>query len=233
MPRKERHTLGEQAAKNIITYIQEENYQPGDKLPNEYEFSELLGVSRNTVREALRVLVSRNIVTIRQGAGTFVSEKKGVSDDPLGFTMVDDRVKLTKDLLQIRYIIEPSVAALAAQNATPEDLEKLKEILLEVEALTGQRMDFTEKDAEFHAQIANCTHNTVMSNLIPVINMGVEIFSSEISQREYEQTIRSHRSIYLAIRDKRAADAKEAMQFHLLYNSNRFMEEKVHTEEPL
>ena len=151
MPRKERHTLGEQAAKNIITYIQEENYQPGDKLPNEYEFSELLGVSRNTVREALRVLVSRNIVTIRQGAGTFVSEKKGVSDDPLGFTMVDDRVKLTKDLLQIRYIIEPSVAALAAQNATPEDLEKLKEILLEVEALTGQRMDFTEKDAEFHA----------------------------------------------------------------------------------
>ena len=233
MPRKERHTLGEQAAKNIITYIQEENYQPGDKLPNEYEFSELLGVSRNTVREALRVLVSRNIVTIRQGAGTFVSEKKGVSDDPLGFTMVDDRVKLTKDLLQIRYIIEPSVAALAAQNATPEDLEKLKEILLEVEALTGQRMDFTEKDAEFHAQIANCTHNTVMSNLIPVINMGVEIFSSEISQREYEQTIRSHRSIYLAIRDKRAADAKEVMQFHLLYNSNRFMEEKVLSEEQL
>lgn len=226
MPSKERHTLGEQAAKNIITFIQEENYQPGDKLPNEYDFSRLLGVSRNTVREALRVLVSRNIVTIRQGAGTFVSEKKGVSDDPLGFAMMDDRIKLTTDLLQIRYIIEPSVAALAAQNATPEDVERLGEILLEVEALTGQRADFTAKDAAFHAQIANCTHNTVMSNLIPVIHMGVEVFSLEVGEREYEQTIRSHRNIYHAIRDKRSADAKEAMQFHLLYNSNRFMEEK-------
>ena len=64
----ENQTLGQKAVEEIIELIKEKNYAPGDKLPTEKELSELLGVSRNMVREALRVLVSRNLVTIRQGA---------------------------------------------------------------------------------------------------------------------------------------------------------------------
>ena len=63
----ENQTLGQKAVEEIIELIKEKNYAPGDKLPTEKELSELLGVSRNMVREALRVLVSRNLVTIRQG----------------------------------------------------------------------------------------------------------------------------------------------------------------------
>ena len=79
--------------------IQEKGYGAGDKLPTEAELVETLGVGRNTVREALRILMSRNIVTIRQGSGTFISDKNGVADDPLGFFMMDDRRQLTEDLL--------------------------------------------------------------------------------------------------------------------------------------
>ena len=124
----EKQTLGEKTAQMLLEMIQKEGFGPGDKLPTEAELVESLGVGRNTVREALRILMSRNIVTIRQGSGTFISEKKGVVDDPLGFSMMEDRRRLTEDLIQVRLMLEPQLAALAAQNAAEEDLQKLEQI---------------------------------------------------------------------------------------------------------
>ena len=118
----EKQTLGEKTAEKLLDMIHERGYTAGDKLPTEMELCQLLGAGRNTVREALRILVSRNIVTIRQGAGTFISEKNGIPDDPLGFAMMEDRRKLTRDLLQIRVMLEAPIAALAAQNADEEDI---------------------------------------------------------------------------------------------------------------
>lgn len=221
----ENRTLGEKAADELIRLIREKGYQPGQKLPTEYELSEFLNVSRNTVREALRVLVSRNIVTIRQGSGTFVSAKNGVADDPLGFSLVEDQKKLVRDLLQVRCIIEPQIAALAAENAQASDLELLRRICAEVEACIEQRKDFSQNDQEFHIQIAKCSHNIVMSNLIPVISEGVSLFSSTVSQQEYVQTIKSHREILQAIQSRHPVQAQQTMLFHLLYNQNRFLEE--------
>lgn len=221
----EKQTLGDITAQKLVQMIQEKGFVPGDKLPTEMELSVDLGVGRNTVREALRILMSRNIVTIRQGSGTFISEKNGVPDDPLGFSMVDDRGKLTTDLLQVRVILEPSIAALAAQNATDEDLQKLEGILKEVEELVRSRGDYAEKDSQFHAQIAACSHNMVMSNLVPVITDGVRVFARTVKETEYDQTLVSHRAIYEAIRDKRAVEAQQAMYFHLMYNQNRYIEE--------
>lgn len=221
----ENRTLGEKAADELIRLIREKGYQPGQKLPTEYELSEFLNVSRNTVREALRVLVSRNIVTIRQGSGTFVSAKNGVADDPLGFSLVEDQKKLVRDLLQVRCIIEPQIAALAAENAQAGDLEILRRICAEVEACIEQHKDFSQKDQEFHIQIAKCSHNIVMSNLIPVISEGVSLFSSTVSQQEYVQTVKSHREILQAIQSRHPVQAQQTMLFHLLYNQNRFLEE--------
>ena len=215
-------TLIERTMDEMLRLIRENGYQPGEKLPNEYELGKLLGVSRNTAREALRALSSNNIIEIRQGAGTFISDKKGVPDDPLGFSLIQDKNKLTKDLLQLRCIIEPPIAALAAQNATPENIKNLEISLLEVEGQIAQHTKFAEKDRNFHIQIANCSGNAVVSNLIPVISAGVTMFSSVINQQEFEQTLKSHRNIFEAIYNKKAVDAQQAMLFHLLYNVNRF-----------
>lgn len=88
-----------------------------------------------------------------------------------------------------------------------------------------KREDYSQKDVEFHEQIANCSHNSVMSNLVPVIGNGVAVFAKEVQSTEYRQTLISHRAIYEAIRDRRAVEAQQAMYFHLLYNENRYLEE--------
>lgn len=223
----EKQTLGMQTAQKLLKRIQEKGYRPGEKLPTEAKLVEDLGVGRNTVREALRILMSRNIVTIRQGSGTFLSEKNGVSDDPLGFAMMEDRRKLTEDLIQIRVILEPPIAALAAQNADAGEIEQLEAILAEMEKAMETKMDYAELDSRFHTQIAHCSHNRVMTNLIPVIADGVRVFAHSVQETEYEQTLLSHRRILEAIKKRRPVEAEQAMYFHLLYNDNRYKKEVI------
>lgn len=222
----EKQTLGEIAAQKLLGMVQEKGYTAGDKLPTEGELAGLLGVGRNTVREALRILVSRNIVTIRQGSGTFISDKNGVADDPLGFSMIEDRRKLTEDLIQIRVMVEPPIAALAAQNATKKEILALEAMIAELEHAMEGRGDYSEKDSQFHAMIAGCTHNLVMTNLIPVITDGIQVFAGSVRETEYEITREAHRRIFEAIRDKRPVDAQQAMYFHLMFNEARYKDEK-------
>lgn len=209
-------TLAEQVADGIMNLIQETPYKAGDKLPTEKELCESTGAGRNTVREALKILASRNVLEIRQGAGTFVSEKQGIPDDPLGFSMVNDHVKLTKDLLQVRIMLEPQIAALAAQCAKEHEIKELEEILEEMEAAMKKREDYSELDTKFHTKIAQCTHNIVMENLLPVIGKGVAVFAREVAQTEYDRTWISHRKIFCYIRDHKPFEAEMEMQYHLL-----------------
>lgn len=219
-------TLAEQVADGIMNLIQETPYKAGDKLPTEKELCESTGAGRNTVREALKILASRNVIEIRQGAGTFVSEKQGIPDDPLGFSMVNDHVKLTKDLLQVRIMLEPQIAALAAQCAKEHEIKELEEILEEMEAAMKKREDYSELDTKFHTKIAQCTHNIVMENLLPVIGKGVAVFAKEVAQTEYDRTWISHRKIFCYIRDHKPFEAEMEMQYHLLYNTSRYEEEQ-------
>lgn len=219
-------TLAEQVADGIMNLIQETPYKAGDKLPTEKELCESTGAGRNTVREALKILASRNVLEIRQGAGTFVSEKQGIPDDPLGFSMVNDHVKLTKDLLQVRLMLEPQIAALAAQCAKEHEIKELEEILEEMEAAMKKREDYSELDTKFHTKIAQCTHNIVMENLLPVIGKGVAVFAREVAQTEYDRTWISHRKIFCYIRDHKPFEAEMEMQYHLLYNTSRYEEEQ-------
>ena len=219
-------TLAEQVADGIMNLIQETPYKAGDKLPTEKELCESTGAGRNTVREALKILASRNVLEIRQGAGTFVSEKQGIPDDPLGFSMVNDHVKLTKDLLKVRIMLEPQIAALAAQCAKEHEIKELEEILEEMEAAMKKREDYSELDTKFHTKIAQCTHNIVMENLLPVIGKGVAVFAKEVAQTEYDRTWISHRKIFCYIRDHKPFEAEMEMQYHLLYNTSRYEEEQ-------
>ena len=219
-------TLAEQVADGIMNLIQETPYKAGDKLPTEKELCESTGAGRNTVREALKILASRNVLEIRQGAGTFVSEKQGIPDDPLGFSMVNDHVKLTRDLLQVRIMLEPQIAALAAQCAKEHEIKELEEILEEMEAAMKKREDYSELDTKFHTKIAQCTHNIVMENLLPVIGKGVAVFAKEVAQTEYDRPWISHRKIFCYIRDHKPFEAEMEMQYHLLYNTSRYEEEQ-------
>lgn len=218
----ENQTLTKWAADQLIAMIREGNYAPRDKLPTEAELSESLNVGRNTIREALRLLVSRNIITIRQGSGIFLSEKQGVADDPFGFCLVSDRQKLTRDLLQVRVMLEPPIAALAAQNRTREEVTELENILKQLEELMRNRESYEKMDIEFHVKIAQSSHNSVMSHLVPVISRSIAVFAREVQETEYRQTLISHRAIFEAIKNQKPVESQQAMYFHLLYNENRY-----------
>ena len=110
-------------ADRIITLIETKELLPQDKLPSEQELMKELDVGRGTIREAIKILVSRNIVEIHRGVGTFVSTKTGVVDDPLGFSFIDDKEKLVKDSMNVRALLEPSISMWAAKNASDDDIE--------------------------------------------------------------------------------------------------------------
>ena len=84
----EEKSLPQKISEDSIALILEENLQPGDKLPNETILSERLNAGRSSVREAMKLIACRNIVTIRQGSGTYISSSPGMVDDPLGFTFI-------------------------------------------------------------------------------------------------------------------------------------------------
>lgn len=123
MQNSKEKTLSQRITERIIKYILDENLQPGDKLPNETVMCERLNVGRSSLREAMRALASRNVITIRQGSGSYVSATPGMIDDPLGLTFIEDKQKMIKDLMEIRFLIEPSIAAMAAIRADETDIK--------------------------------------------------------------------------------------------------------------
>lgn len=221
-------SLIEQTSESIFNYIITNNLSAGDKLPNEYKLAEAVNVGRSTLREAVRTLVSRNILEVRQGSGTYVSENTGVIDDPLGFSFVKDTLKLTEDLFEIRYLLEPRVAALAAMNATEEQIEKLDTIRLEIEEKMGDFDDeHFEKDIEFHRLISEMSGNVAMSNIIPVINQSISLYNDYYTSKQIkEETIVSHKEIVDAIKDRDPIAAEDVMRIHIVTNRRSLAKNK-------
>ena len=98
-------------------------------------------------------------------------------------------------------------------------------MLLALEGAVCRQESFWELDVAYHRKIAECTHNSVMENLIPIISGGVHVFSGEVSSQEYHQTQETHRRIFEAIRRHSAFDAEMEMRYHLLYNQKRYQSE--------
>jgi DNA-binding FadR family transcriptional regulator len=214
---KQSTLLVETAAKELISYIIENDLPPRAKLPNEFDLSRILKVGRSTVREAVKLLVSQNILKVRQGAGTFIVEQKmGVSSDPLGFMFIKDKRKLIADLLEIRMMIEPRICALAALAATAEDIAQMKAFAGRVEESISSGQDHAQADIDLHTKIAETSGNIVLPNLLPVIQRAVALFSNITQRRLRRDTIASHRAIVAAIEDHNAIAASDAMTIHIV-----------------
>ncbi len=199
----------------IIEFIKKNHLEPGDKLKNEYELAELLEVGRGTIREAIKSLVSRNILEVRQGAGTFVSSGNGIPEDPLGLTMMEDDENLALDTLAVRLLLEPEIAAMTAHKITDEQLQELEEQCLLVEKLLMEGRDYKEEDARFHRKIGEFSGNRMIRNLVSVITSSVYLNVGGTKARFKEQTVVEHRSILDALKRRDGAGAKYAMIAHL------------------
>ena len=218
--------LAEQAAEQISQLIIDRQLAHGEKLPNEFELAEQLNVGRGTVREAVKLLVARNVLEIRRGRGTFVAHHTGVVQDPLGFAYMPDQLRLAHELLDIRLNVEPWVASLAAQQATEEDVADLRRLCEEIEGLIHAGQNHLLRDEALHVRIARCTQNRVVSKLLPVITYSVQLFGKLTDQRIYQETIETHRRIVDAIANHDPDGARDAMHEHLMGNFSAISEQE-------
>lgn len=199
----------------ILNMIKEQKLKPNDKLPTVDELAFSFSVGRSTIREALKVLSAQNIVVIKQGAGTFVSEKEGISKDPLGLEYISDDINVIFDMVTLRLIFEPEMASMAAQFATRKDIQDIKYYCEEVEQLIEQKKDYHKADASFHIAIAKASGNGVIHKITQVIHSSIKKNIFMTDNILCKDTVIFHRRITNCIENGDINGARYAMINHL------------------
>lgn len=222
--RAEKKLLGSQIEEKILEYILEQPVKIGEKIPNEFELAEMFGVGRSTIREAVKGLVTKGVLEVRRGSGTYVCNTSTVEEDPLGLAKLRDRYKLALELLDVRLMMEPEIAARAAEFADEEEIEELRRLCDETERLYLAGEDHMAKDMEYHACIAKCSKNRVVESLIPIINSAITTFVNLTYRKLRAETLSTHRAVLNAIAEHDTVGARCAMIMHLTYNRQALME---------
>lgn len=213
--------LADQVADHFLEYIEKNQLEIGAKLPNEFEMAELFGVGRSTIREAIKTMISKNILEVKRGDGTYVVNTSEPESDPLGLNQIKDKQKLALDVVDVRLLLEPEFARMAAERATKEEIEALIEQCDFVEAKIRAEEPYIEEDIELHTSIARCSGNAVIENLLPLINSTAAMRVEVTSKRLALETIETHRAIVDAISRRDSVGAGYAMVMHLTCNRQR------------
>jgi GntR family transcriptional repressor for pyruvate dehydrogenase complex len=175
---------------------------PGARLPKEADLAERLGLSRNSLREAVRALALINVLDVRQGDGTYVTSlEPRLLLDALSFVVDFHRDDTVLEFFQVRRILEPSATAMAAANMGPADVEELRAIL---DALPDDPSieQLVDNDLEFHQRIAKGSGNTVLCSLIESLSgptTRARIWRGLTQEGATAKTREQHTAIYEAI----------------------------------
>jgi len=210
----------EDIVQQIRTLIEEGKLKRNDHLPSERELSETFRVSRTTVREAIRTLESMKLLQSRQGNGTYVvASSEEALIQPLAAALFNEKDDI-RDIFYIRKIIEPHVAELAAENASPEEMEELERILRKQEECIGQRETIIETDSAFHNLMVKATKNRVMERLIIALidllkkSREQYLFEDENDERAI-RSLEGHQQILSAVKKGDGNAARKSMLQHL------------------
>ncbi|MEE9125246.1 MAG: FadR/GntR family transcriptional regulator [candidate division NC10 bacterium] len=196
--------------------IAEGKLKPGDQLPSERELSEMFQVSRASVREAIRALESMGFIEIRQGEGTYIASSVETLLASVASALLHQRDPLLQ-VFEARKILEPAIAALAAERATAEDVGDLEAILAEQADQVAKGETGVEADTRFHSTLAEAAKNEVLLRLNEAIvdNLRETRLRSLQTEGRPPRSLAGHREILAAIGSKDPARAQAAMLNHL------------------
>ncbi len=207
----------EEVVSQVRELIKEGKLKAGDQLPSERELAETFKVSRTSVREALRALETQGLVVSRTGMGNFVADLPIESlVAPLAKLLIEEKDALA-DIFEMRKLIEPHIASLAAERATKQDIEQMKKILDKQREQVSRGETGVEADAELHFSIGRATQNHALEKLVSGL-MDVLSHSREESLQTRDRrmaSIESHRKILAAIEAHDKIMAHEAMLRHV------------------
>ena len=188
-------------------------WAPGNKIPGELELTELFGVSRVSVREAIHRLVGMGILTIRRGEGTYVAEvlPDNYMNALLPFLMIEGAN--LSEMLEFREMIEVESVKLATKRATEEDLVRMEKAIQIMEKKRGKVNDFASADLNFHTAVAMATHNSVIIKVNAIIHDMLRKTMEEIvGITGYKDGLYYHRKLLEAIRNRDEKTAVEMMR---------------------
>jgi len=191
--------------------------KPGDRLPPERELAHSLGVGRCALREAVRVLESLGLVDVRPGEGTFVREDEAArtSGQPsFGFLST---LSAQRNLLEVRRLLGPGLAGLAARRATADDLVKLRGVIEAQGAKVERGESGMDEDAAFRGLIAEATGNPTVVHIMETLSHLLQTTRDASLQRNGcpAQSLRQNRAILEAIEAGNPTLAARRMQAHI------------------
>lgn len=210
--------LYEQIIERIQNLIREGTLRLGDKLPPERELAEQFGVSRTAVREAVKALREKGLVEIQPGRGTFITDSTSeVMRDSLDFIVKVGLIDGVANLNEVRTLLEPGIAAQAAEKATEADIETMAAAIAAMDQARNDADDFAEADLEFHLALAHATRNPLIPILLdPIVDLlrehrkSIFLVDGGPERGQYH-----HRRILAAIKKHDPQAAHQAMCDHL------------------
>ena len=213
--------LSKKIALEIESAIYSQKLKEGEQLPTEFELCEQFGVSRTSLREALRMLSAKGLISIEKGRGTFVKKitSESVTDPLQHYLRLKLGVPYILEIIEARKAIEPELAKLAAINRTNSDIEKMEKAIEELGKYEGGPEGLAILDMEFHQGIANATKNRLLPLMIEPIFRLMPIIKSKIISdvpSAIESAIVWHRKILDAIIEQNPHMAYEKMEHHLI-----------------
>lgn len=206
--------LSDVTAKRIRNMIEESRFKVGDKLPNENDFANELGISRSTLREAIKALTSLGILEIRRGKGTFVTDSTVIESGDLG-----EINSGLGDLFEMRLMFEPECAYYAAQRATDEEIVIICKYGEAVEKKIKSGEDRTYEEQKFHESIANATHNAFVQQFMPIIFNAIKkgVIVMQKDKIVSDDNLNDDRLIMDFLKARNADGARTAMRLHIIH----------------
>jgi GntR family transcriptional repressor for pyruvate dehydrogenase complex len=208
-------------AGELARLIREGSLVAGDRIPAERELAELVGVSRASVREALRELELRGMLDRRPGRGTVVVDAPRPDLDAGLLGSVDTAGRMLREVMDLRAVVEPPIAERAAARGTAAEVEGLRVLLEESETAAnhGERgyARYAVLDIEFHLTLARMTHNPLLDRLLAVTNewMAPSRQTALQSAQRIEASLAAHKRIFATVVDRDPDRAAAAMREHL------------------
>ena len=199
-------------SEEILALIRSGELKPGERLPSEPELIEMTGVSRSSVREAIRGLETMGLIEIRRGKGTYVREISpvGVNDAQL-LLMLADR-KVLEDLIEVRLTLEPLIVKLAAERATASDVAALKHTLDSMRKARGHD-EWRPPHLAFHQLLAEATHNIILTKIWSLVTLFLKD-SPLVTGATVAAQPHVHEDLYEAIAAHDPERAQATMQAH-------------------
>ena len=199
---------------------------PGCKLPSERELAEVLGVSRPTLRQALKAMQVLGIIRSRQGDGSYLEETTSdILKVPLEFSIAL-KGSVKHDLFETRQTIEVALATLAAERRTEQDLENMRQALARMKLSTGLPDQWCEHEFRFHTHIVEAAKNSVMASIVEMLSHMLAQSRKETVRllTDYDASFRTHERVFEEIEEANPAGAAEAMVEHFRFMRGRLLQ---------